>query len=91
MIGDLFASGRVFDLVLAVLVIEAVALSALWFRAGRGLPPGDALPFLLSGGCLVAAFRATTLGAAWPWSAGFLALAFTVHLLELKGRWRADG
>ncbi len=91
MLADLFATGRILDVVLVVLAVGGLALWLLWSRSGRGLPPGDVLPFLLSGACLTAAFRATTLGSAWQWSAGLLALAFGVHLFELAGRWRTRG
>lgn len=91
MIADLFATGRVLDVVLAVLAAEALLLSLLWHRFGRGLPPGDFLPFLLAGACLAAACRTAMQGGAWTWIAGLLVLAFAVHLFELAGRWRARG
>lgn len=90
-IDAIFASGRIFDIVLIVLLAEAVALSALWFLTGRGVPPVQVLPFLLSGAALVAAFRASGLGAPWPVVGGFLALALCAHTFELFGRWRPRG
>lgn len=90
-IDELFASGRVFDIVLIVLLAEAVVLSALWFLTGRGVSPAQMLPFLVSGAALVAAFRAAGLGAPWPVVGGFLALALCAHTFELFGRWRPRG
>lgn len=88
MIDAIFASGRIFDIVLAVLLVEAVVLSAVWILTGRGVPPARILPFLLSGAALVAACRASGLEAPWPVVGGFLALALCAHAFELYGRWR---
>lgn len=85
----LFIGGRIYDLILIVLALEAAFLWARWSRTGQGLPPSRLLPFLLSGAALVAAFRAASLEAAWPWVAGLLACAFAAHALELHHRWRA--
>jgi len=90
-IQSLFETGRIFDIVLATLAIEGVVLWLYNRRTGRGLAPPALVSFLLSGVFLVAAFRASTLGAAWVWTALFLTLAFAVHLAELRGRWRACG
>ncbi|MCR9071149.1 MAG: hypothetical protein NXI18_05475 [Alphaproteobacteria bacterium] len=90
MIDALFASGRIFDIVLAVLLLEAVVLSTLWKLTGRGVPPARILPFLISGAALVAACRAWGLDAPWPVVGGFLTLALCAHAFELYGRWRPD-
>ncbi len=91
LIQSWFESGRIFDIVLAVLILEGLMLGGYWVWTRRGLAPMVLLPFLLSGGFLVAAFRAAMLDAAWLWSALFLTLAFAVHLLELKDRWLTSG
>ena len=84
----LFIDGRIYDLILIVLALEGVLLWAVWRRTGEGVPPARLLPFLLSGAALVAAFRASSLQAAWPWIAALLACAFAAHALELHHRWR---
>jgi hypothetical protein len=84
----LFVEGRIYDVILVILGLEGVLLWWLWVRTGRGTRPSRLLPFLLSGGALVAAFRAESLGASWPWTAGFLACALGAHALELRDRWR---
>ena len=84
-------SGRIFDVVLAVLVLEGLVLAVYWLRTGRGVPPTGLMMFLASGAFLIAAFRASALGAPWLLSSLFLTLAFVVHLVELRGRWRTGG
>lgn len=91
MLQTLFETGRIFDIVLATLVVEGVVLWLYHRRTGRGLPGGAVVSFLLSGAFLVAGFRAPTLGLGWIWTALFLTLAFAVHLVELRERWRAYG
>ena len=88
MIETLFTGGRIYDVILIVLALEAAILWLVWLRTGHGPRPSRILPFLLSGAALVAAFRASSLDAPWPWVAGFLACALAAHGLELRGRWR---
>lgn len=85
---SLFASGRVVDLVLALVAAEAVLLACHRLRSGRGVPVAEALAFLLSGACLLLALRAALVGASWEWIAVPLAGAGAAHLLDLRLRWR---
>lgn len=80
----LFASGRIADLILALLATEAVVLTFL-----RRPPPGAVLPFLAAGACLALALRAALVGAWWGWIALPLAGAGAAHVLDLRNRWRA--
>jgi hypothetical protein len=83
--GALFISGRIVDLVLAVLLLEIVAL-ALWrMRRRRSARWPNLLAAALPGACLLLALRSALSGADWRWVAGFLALSFPAHLLDL---WR---
>lgn len=82
-----FADGRVFDLVLLCLAVEAVLLMLLHRRTGRGLAPIDLLGFLGAGFGLVLAARAAVAGASWPWIAAGLTLALGAHSLDLLRRW----
>jgi hypothetical protein len=84
-----FASGRVADLALAMLALEAAALWALRRVAGRG--PGLA-PLglgLLSGACLLLALRAALVGAGWAWIGAALAAAGAAQVAWLVQAWRA--
>ncbi|MBL6455641.1 hypothetical protein JMJ55_09925 [Belnapia sp. T6] len=83
-----FASGRVVDLILLLMLTEALVVLAWWHRTGRGLAPAAFLPFLLAGACLMLALRAALVGAAWPWMALALLGALLAHLLDLWRRWR---
>ena len=86
--ADLFASGRLVDLILFVVVIEAAALLLYWARARRGIPPLDLLPNLCSGVFLLLALRATLAGSGWMMASFFLAAAGLAHLIDVYRRWR---
>ncbi|RAI33033.1 hypothetical protein [Rhodoplanes serenus] len=87
--AELFASGRVIDLVLILVVIEAVGLAVL-ARLTRRVPQiGTLLPNLAAGACLLLAVRAALAGAAWPWVAAALLAALVAHLADLGTRLRA--
>ncbi len=80
---DFVSSGRMADLVLAVLAVEAVVLVLLHRYGGRGPGLRRVLPFLVAGALFALALRAALVGAAWPWIAGPLTAAGVAHLVEL--------
>ena len=86
--SELFASGRVVDLVLLVLLLEASGLTLYHRRTGRGIALGDLAGTVLAGASLLLALRAALTGSAWPWIAGFLMLALVAHLFDVARRWR---
>jgi hypothetical protein len=75
----------VLDVVLALTVLEAVALVLLHRRTGRGLAPADLLPTLLAGASLLVALRLALGGASFMWIAVCLLAALLAHLVDL---WR---
>ena len=75
-----FASGRAIDVVLIVLAIEAI-----WLKA-RGQRWADIIPALLPAVLMMLALRAALTGTAWPFISLPLALAFPVHLYDLRRR-----
>ncbi len=83
---SLFASGRIVDLALGVLLAEALLLSFLYWRRGRAAEALRLLPFLLAGGCLLAAMRTALAGGAWPVMAFWLSAALLAHLADLALR-----
>ena len=85
---DLFASGRLVDLILVVVVVEAAALLVYWSRARRGIAPRDLLPNLCAGAFLLLALRATLAGSGWMLASFFLAAAGLAHLTDVTRRWR---
>jgi len=87
-VSGLFASGRVVDLVLALMAIEGALLALHRRRTGRGVPIAELLAFLCAGACLLLALRAALVGAWWGWTAAALAGAGAAHLADLALRWR---
>ena len=77
---EFFASGRAVDVVLAVLVIEAI-----WLKF-RGNIWADIIPALLPAVLMMLALRAALTDMAWPFVSVPLALAFPVHIYDLKRR-----
>lgn len=85
--AELFSSGRVADLLLAVLLLE---LAGLWWwraRRGGGLAPERALPFLLAGAAFALALRTALTGSWWGWTALALSGAGAAHVWDLRSRW----
>lgn len=76
----LFASGHAVDIVLAVLLVEAVALIA------RGRNAVKVMLALLPGAMMLIATRAALTGAGWQAVALALAASFPLHLLDLRRR-----
>jgi hypothetical protein len=75
-----FASGRAVDVVLLVLLVEAI-----WLKM-RGNVWADIIPALLPAVLMMIALRAALTGMAWPFVSIPLALAFPVHLYDLHRR-----
>lgn len=86
--ADLFASGRLIDLILIVVVVEAAILLLVWRYGRRGVAPGDLLPNLCAGAFLLLAFRVTLGGGGWMLACGCLAAAGVAHLIDVIRRWR---
>ena len=83
----LFASGRIVDLILLLVLAEAVGLGLLRRATGQGPPPAALLPDLAAGACLLLALRFALRGAAWPVVAACLLGSLVAHLADLRGRW----
>ncbi|MBH1945162.1 hypothetical protein I5L01_13105 [Erythrobacter sp. YJ-T3-07] len=80
--GALFASGHAADIVLGVLAIEAVIL------ARRGWAFTAILGLIGPAALIVLGLRAALVGAEWYWVSLPVALAFPLHLLDLRHRLR---
>ncbi len=84
---EFVTSGRIVDLILALVAIEALGL-ALYHRAThRGIAGVDLVANLASGFCLLLALRAALAGASWIWMAAALSASLLGHLLDLARRW----
>ncbi len=86
--ADLFASGRLIDLILIVVALEAALLICYWRLTGRGIAAFDLLPNLCAGAFLLVAFRVTLGGGSWTVACGCLAAAGIAHLIDVDRRWR---
>lgn len=86
----LFASGRVADIALCVMILEAIVLYALTARRGQDERFRALLANLAAGACLVIAVRLALVGADWPWIAAALAGSLVTHSLDLVLRLRAS-
>jgi hypothetical protein len=79
-VEEFFASGHAVDVVLLVLAVEAV-----WLKY-RGWLWLDIIAALLPAVLMMIGLRAALTGMAWPFISLPLALAFPVHLYDLKRR-----
>ncbi|MGE0311933.1 MAG: hypothetical protein AB7P21_09990 [Lautropia sp.] len=84
----LIDSGRILDLLLALVAIEAIVLATVGARVARPLRAAAILPNLAAGAALLGAARSVSLAADWRLTAGLLALAGLAHLLDLLQRMR---
>lgn len=84
----LFSGPRLADMVIALAVLEGLALVVFYRATGRGIAPGDYLFNLVSGLCLMLALRSLLAGNGWPWQAGWLLAAGLAHWADLWRRWR---
>jgi hypothetical protein len=80
-VEEFFASGRAVDVVLAVLAVEAI-----WLKL-RGGQWNDIIGIIMPAVLMMFALRAALTGMAWPFIALPLALAFPVHLYDLRRRY----
>lgn len=85
----LFTSGRIVDLILAMVVLEALVLLAYKFLTGRGIAAVSLLINLLAGAFLLMALRSALIESYWAWTAAWLAAALFAHVADLAQRWRS--
>ncbi len=86
--AELFASGRLVDLILVIVAIEMAILIIYWRSTGRGVSLGDLLPNLFAGAFLLLALRFSLGGVGWELCCGSLAAAGLAHMVDLGRRWR---
>lgn len=80
---ELFASGRIVELILLLMLGEAIALSAYYYLTGKGLEPLEVLIALVPGACLLLALRGALTDARWTSIAAWLVAALITHLTDL--------
>jgi len=81
-----FTSGRVVDLILVFVFLEAVFIAVHRGKTGRGVRLREFASGMLSGVFLLLALRCALVGERWPWIATWLLFALIAHLSDLAGR-----
>jgi hypothetical protein len=85
---ELFASGRIVELILGFMLVEAVVLGIYHRRSGRGVRPLDLAINLAAGALLLLALRAALVDPDPLAPAPYLAVALLAHLADLARRWQ---
>ena len=85
--AELYASGRVVDLIALIVFAEFAVLAFLRWRTGRGLPPAALAATLAAGLFLLMALRAALQGRDWTVIAAWLLAAMAAHVVDLWLRW----
>ncbi|MFC6389785.1 hypothetical protein [Methylorubrum zatmanii] len=88
--ADLFASGRIVDAILVLVLIETLALLGWRARFG-GAGTAALLCTLASGAALMLSLRAALTGADWSVVALWLTVSLVAHLGDLVLRFRRSG
>jgi hypothetical protein len=82
------AGTSLIDIVIAITLLEGLALAAYHRHTGGGLAPGAFMPNLASGLALMLALRAGQTAAGWEWVALGLLASGLAHVVDLRRRWR---
>jgi hypothetical protein len=85
--ADLFATGRVVDLILVLMIGETLVLAGYHHLTGRGISIVPLLTNMAAGGCLLLGLRAALAGVPWSTIAIALGAALGMHVLDLRARW----
>lgn len=85
---ELFASGRIVELILGLMLLEAVVLWMYHRRSGIGIRPLDLVLNLAAGALLLLALRAALVDPDPLATAPYLAVALLAHLADLSRRWQ---
>ncbi len=83
----LIETGLIADAMLIFLGATGIFLFLYHRKTGRGISVRRWIWNVLSGGCLVLAFRAALTDAGWGWIALALIGALILHVLDLIARW----
>jgi hypothetical protein len=85
---ELLLSRRLIEIVIAVTLIEAVALTVYHRVTGNGVAPKEFGANLVAGLCLMLALRGVLAGNGWGWTALLLVGSGLAHGSDLWRRWK---
>jgi hypothetical protein len=88
-VAALFASGRIIDLILLLMLVEIAVLALLRGRTRRGISTPALFINLAAGAALLLALRAALSDHRWPAVAFWLLVALIAHVVDLRLRWAA--
>ncbi len=88
-VSEFFASGRVADVVLVLIGVEALILVGFSHFTGRPAIAREAMPMLASGFFLALAFRFALRDEHWMYMALALVFALAAHIFDLLPRLRS--
>lgn len=83
----LLTSGRIAELILALMAVEVAVLLFLWFRHGVGIRPLSLITNMAAGGSLVLALYVTLIGGSPYTLAAILLLSLVAHVADMAVRW----
>jgi len=86
-VGEAFATGRIVDVILALMALELIVLIIVRKKTTRGLTTAQLTVSLAAGAALLLALRAALTGRPWQSVALWLIVALAAHALDLKLRW----
>jgi hypothetical protein len=89
LLESLVRTGRVADILIAVMVIEALVLIGYRIARGRGFAIPYVISNLVAGLFLVLALKSALTDSSWVWTALSLAAAGISHAVDLAVRWPA--
>lgn len=84
--AELFESGRIVDLILVLMALEALLFCALAMVRRDRIPLAGLLFNLSAGACLLLALRAVLTGAGWTVAGVWLTAALVAHVGDLVRR-----
>jgi len=85
--AELFATGRIVDLILGLVCLEAIALALASRYCAHAPVFGLLLANVASGACLLLALRFALVEGPWTWIAACLLGALGMHVTDLRSRW----
>ncbi len=88
--AELFASARIVDLIVGLMLVEFGILTFVRMRMRRGMDPVELAVSLCAGAGLLLALRAALTGLPWRHIAMWLILALLAHVLYVRLRWDAQ-